>query len=372
MISQEFAAHAPHIIEELFKNYMKNTDLNVHPTTSNSTTTTSDLQQQLYLKMKSDLQSQVFDPELWTALKATSNSTTTTFFKRDHDDYQGDDANLEGEKEQSQQQDLDAWVDIPIIDKDEVIPKEETLKLIDEFQNVDKQVPTIYVHERMKATIRDIPSNQFRDVEEYAYHLEQAQKFMENKNGNIKEKSYVLSLHKIQAISFAEEDLEEKMIGWVSRVFKTFNEEARLSIQHWKDTWHKRMYKIKHRKVRDDPEEVFLNHGIVEIVKVPTDQQYGLIFMKRIVVMRENAKQIKINLTAPTLTFPRIESCNPYSIINKPTFSLIYLNNKEEKRIIDLVNIAKFYDATLEKVLKEVKLNIFKTEFRMKTPLLEN
>ncbi|GKD91617.1 hypothetical protein Tco_1367124, partial [Tanacetum coccineum] len=90
LISQEFVAHAPKIIEELFRIHMQNTVLNVHPTTSASTatttsdlqqqlylnmvlnvhpttsastatTTTSDLQQQLYLKMKSDLQAQVDD-----------------------------------------------------------------------------------------------------------------------------------------------------------------------------------------------------------------------------------------------------------------------------------------------------------------------
>ncbi|GJX18028.1 hypothetical protein Tco_0218860 [Tanacetum coccineum] len=95
------------------------------------------------------------------------------------------------------------------------------------------------------------------------------------------------------------------------------------------------MYNIKHKKVRDDPEKVFSDYRIVEI---------------------------KINLTTPTLTFP--------SIKDKPTVGLIYLNNKEEKMIMDLVDISKFYDATLEKVLKEVKLKIFETKFRMKTPLL--
>nr|GFA69161.1 hypothetical protein [Tanacetum cinerariifolium] len=69
LISQEFVAHAPKIIEELFHIYMQNMVLNVRPTTNDSTATTSDLQQQIYLRMKSDIQSQVADPELWNALK---------------------------------------------------------------------------------------------------------------------------------------------------------------------------------------------------------------------------------------------------------------------------------------------------------------
>ncbi|GJY65227.1 hypothetical protein Tco_0467465 [Tanacetum coccineum] len=57
LVSKEFATHAPKIIKELFKLHMKNKVLNVHPTISISTIkTTADLKQQLYLKMKTDLQ----------------------------------------------------------------------------------------------------------------------------------------------------------------------------------------------------------------------------------------------------------------------------------------------------------------------------
>ncbi|GJX43415.1 hypothetical protein Tco_0260091 [Tanacetum coccineum] len=107
------------------------------------------------------------------------------------------------------------------------------------------------------------------------------------------------------------------------------------------------MYKSKHRKERVDPEEVFFDHKIIEV--------HG------------KSYHIKINLT--TLTLTGIEACNPYSIIDEPSVGLIYLNIKKEKRVIDLVDIPKFCDATLEKVLKEVKLKIFETEFKMKTPL---
>ncbi|GJX98002.1 hypothetical protein Tco_0355021 [Tanacetum coccineum] len=211
--------------------------------------------------------------------------------------------------------DLDAWVDIPMIDEDEVIPEDETPKI--------------------EATIIDMLSNQFRDVEEYAYHLEQAKKFMKNQV-------------------------------------------------------HKRTYKIKHWKVRDNPKEVFSDYMIIEVVRIITKQQYGLDFMQQIIVMRENDKPAsfseadfkylnkndiedmyylclnnKVNyrenkLLNSLLTFIR----------NKPCLGLIYLNKKEEKRVMDMVDIPKFCNATLEKVLKEVKLKIFKTEFKMKTPLL--
>ncbi|GJX16749.1 hypothetical protein Tco_0217581 [Tanacetum coccineum] len=81
LVSQESNAQAPKIIEELFKNCVQSNVIQVHPTTTTSTETTSstDLQQQLYFKMKRSLQDQANDLVL-------------------HDDHQEDDAPLEGEK----------------------------------------------------------------------------------------------------------------------------------------------------------------------------------------------------------------------------------------------------------------------------------
>ncbi|GJW91558.1 hypothetical protein Tco_0169111, partial [Tanacetum coccineum] len=113
LISKEFTDHAPKIIEELFKIHMKNNVINVHLTTSTSTatTTTADLQHQLYLKMKSNLHDQVVDPELWDVLKrkfeksfaSTSSYRDDAFHKRNHDEHQGNDGSLEGEKSAKRQ-----------------------------------------------------------------------------------------------------------------------------------------------------------------------------------------------------------------------------------------------------------------------------
>ncbi|GKE89088.1 hypothetical protein Tco_1566563, partial [Tanacetum coccineum] len=352
------------------------------------------------------------------------------FRKRDHDEHQGDDGPPKGEKRsktfaserQQQQQEWDAWVED--IYEDEVIPDDETPELIEEFQNVDKRVPIIFDDERMEATLRDMMRNQFKDAEEYAYHLEQSKNYMENqivwesKQEDIRRsKPYAHVFYGPQRnpnepprylynkdLFFLKNGNSEER----KKEFKTFNEEARLSIQHWKDSWHKRMHNINHIRVRDNPEEYFSDHRIVEVVRVTTEQQHGLDYMEQIIVMRENDKpdsfseadfkylnkndiedmsriiwervhdfqlgiesyQIKINLTALTLIFPSIKACDPYSIVDKPTTSLIYLNNKNEKRVMDLIDISKFCDATLERVLNEVKLKIFETEFLKKAPLL--
>ncbi|GKB28029.1 hypothetical protein Tco_0867430 [Tanacetum coccineum] len=422
LISKEFDAHAPMIVEELFKHYVQN-------------------------NMESILQDQANDLALWDVLthKFEKYSTSNTscrdddFHSQHHDDHQEDDAPLEGEKRVKRHKtskEWDAWEEEIIIDEDEVILEDETPELMTEFQNVDKRIPTIFDRERMEATLNDMLSNQFRNAEEYAYHLEQAITFMEYQivwNGNTKEKKYILSLHKIHAEPFLEADLEEKMNRWDRKEFKNFNEVARLSIEHWKDSWHKRVYKQNQRKVRDNPEDYFFNHKITKVVRISTDQLYGLDFMEKIIVMREIDKpdsfseanfkylnkndikdlyylrqnrkvnyhetkllnslimfirsrviwervhdfqlgidsyQIKINLTAPMLIFPGIEAHDLYSIVDKPDTGLIYLNSKNEKRVMYLVEIVKFYNATLEKVLKEVKLRIFQTKFWKKPPLL--
>ncbi|GKA40758.1 hypothetical protein Tco_0733351 [Tanacetum coccineum] len=94
LVSKEFADQAPQIIEEIFKSYVSNNVIQVHPTTSTSTSKNSsaDLQQQLYLKMKSNLQDQAADPELDDA-----------FRPHNHDDHQEDDAPPEGEKRAKRQ-----------------------------------------------------------------------------------------------------------------------------------------------------------------------------------------------------------------------------------------------------------------------------
>ncbi|GJZ59796.1 hypothetical protein Tco_0615612 [Tanacetum coccineum] len=355
LVSQEFNAQEPKIIEELFKNYVQGNVIQVHPTTITSTKTTSstNLQQQLYFKMKRSLQDRANDPALWEVLKRKFEkySTSNTSCRKDeihshHDDHQEDDAPPEGEKRvkrhkaskssksargssskhsakdsttyvsnQQQQQQWDAWVEETIIDEDEVIPKDETPELIIELQDVDKRVLTIFDYDRIKATLNDALSNQFKNAEEYAYHLEQTTNFIENqivwesrqedirrlvsrplvffgpqrnpnkpprylynkdlfflKYGNTKEKKYILSLYKIHAECFLEVDLEENMNRWVRKEFKTFNEDARLTIQHWKDSWHKRVYKQNQRKVRNNPEDYLSNHRITEVNREPLSE----------------------------------------------------------------------------------------------------
>nr|GEZ65575.1 hypothetical protein [Tanacetum cinerariifolium] len=104
---KEFKAHAPVIIEELFKNHVQTNVIHVYPTTTTSTKTKSpvNLQYQLYLKMKRNLQDRADDIALWEALRRKfKKSSSNTFCKKDdfhshHDEHQNYEAPPEGRKE---------------------------------------------------------------------------------------------------------------------------------------------------------------------------------------------------------------------------------------------------------------------------------
>ncbi|GKE61257.1 hypothetical protein Tco_1511624 [Tanacetum coccineum] len=129
--------------------------------------------------MKTYLQAQVANPELWDILRAKFEKPLTSvgscrddaFRKRDHDDHKGDDAKPGGEKSMNRQK----------------------------------------TSKGLKST-RGSSSKQLY--------------------GNTEERRHMLSLHNIHVVPFPEDDLEENMNRWVRKEFKTFNEEARLSIQH--------------------------------------------------------------------------------------------------------------------------------------------
>nr|GEU40108.1 hypothetical protein [Tanacetum cinerariifolium] len=261
-VSQEFKAHALAIIKELFKNHVQFNVIHVHPTTTTSTEkeSTGNLQYQLYLKMKRNLQDRSDDIALWEALrlKRSKESKRSKSAKGSSSKHSRKDSTTYVSKQQSQQQEWDAWKEENVIDEDEVIPEDVTPELMAESQNVDKRVQTIFDHARIEATLRDSLSNLSRNAEEYAYYLEQSASFMENqivwesrqqdiprtipktlifygpqrnpnepsrpmynkdlfflKYRNTKENKYILSLYKIHAEEFPEPDLEEKLNRWV-------------------------------------------------------------------------------------------------------------------------------------------------------------
>ncbi|GJV13099.1 hypothetical protein Tco_1354640 [Tanacetum coccineum] len=283
---------------------------------------------------------------------STNSCRHDAFLKRDHDDHLYDDALLTGEKsakrqrtsrgsksargssskqpakgsnttssEQLQQQDYDAWVKILETHEDKVIPKDETPYLLNEFQSFDMRVPTIADHKRIKDTLKDMIKNQFRNAEEYAYHLEQAQNYMENQIVWENRQEDLITLKKDtlllygpqrnpnepQADSFSDADLKY--------LNKKNIEDMYYMCQNKKVNIH------ENRLLNSLP--VFIRSCVIwERVH---DSQLGI-----------KSYQKKINLIAPTLTVYGIDELNTYYVVNVPFVGIVYLNNKEEKRIMGL------------------------------------
>ncbi|GJX03673.1 hypothetical protein Tco_0189589 [Tanacetum coccineum] len=191
---------------------------------------------------------------------------------------------------------------------------------------------------------------------------------------------------------------------YVTKVFKRFNEEARLAIHHWKHPWAKMFYRKEHRKVRSDPSDVYSNQKIVEVNRVKNQQGCGQYFMEEIVVKRADevdyqknrllksltvfirscviweivheyqlgieSYQIKINLTAPTLVIYGIKKLEPYTIITDPFIGVVYENSKKEIRVMNIDDLPKFYDATLKTVLRKVEEINVEARYGFKDPPL--
>ncbi|GJU19038.1 hypothetical protein Tco_1147004 [Tanacetum coccineum] len=150
-------------------------------------------------------------------------------------------------------------------------------------------------------------------------------------------------------------------------------------------------------------DEVYSYQKIVEVIRIQYDQGYGQEFMKEIIVKRADGEmssfsesdykylnknyiedlylmclngkinyQIKVNLTAPKLTFPGIEDKIPYRIIDLPFVGLIYENSKKERRVMDIDDIPKFCDATLKRVLERVNKINLNVKHSYKDPPLSN
>ncbi|GKB95123.1 hypothetical protein Tco_0981260 [Tanacetum coccineum] len=175
--------------------------------------------------------------------------------------------------------------------------------------------------------------------------------------GNTKEKKYILSLYKIHAEEFPEPNLEEKASNKPDSFFEA--DFKYLNKNDIEDLYYLcRSKEIDNRKVKLMNSLITFIRSCVIWERVH-DFQLGI-----------ESYQMKVNLTAPTLTFLGIEEHAPYTIVDEPRMGLIYLNIKDEKRVMYLEEIVKFCDATLEKVLNEVKLIMFESKF-LKKPLLQ-
>ncbi|GJZ60297.1 hypothetical protein Tco_0616113 [Tanacetum coccineum] len=189
------------------------------------------------------------------------------------------------------------------------------------------------------------------------------------KKGNSGPEKIVLSLHKFLAIVFNDDDIEERTSRWVNKCIKKFNPYERYGVENWKNL-HAKIFYIRRQKEPGRPkEEIYSNSKIVQVIKTYWELGHEHKFITEIVARRANdcivpdyantrllwslsvfirssviwervhdfqlgieSYQQKINLTGPTITFPRIEEYDVFSIVYEPVHGIIYTNSKKEKK----------------------------------------
>ncbi|GJQ99365.1 retrovirus-related pol polyprotein from transposon TNT 1-94 [Tanacetum coccineum] len=382
----------PSQVDASVRSYMSGYILHVHPAQS-QTSSVPEQQYKLYLAMKVDPQLQQQDIAIWLALqiKFERNTVLQTACRtpavrpRDQDDPR-DDAHPEGENSAKRQKTSEYEVYMSgESSSGQVFQKEQAPSTLgnqeqdddfdfwtDSYALDDDEIPT-----KQRCTPGD----------EHQYHIDQMKNFLTSDIVWESPEKIVLSLHKFPAIIFNDDDIEERTSRWVNKCVKKFNPYARYGVEHWKNPHVKIFYIRKQKEPGKPKEEIYSNSKIVQpdyknlnkndiediyllIMngKVPDYADTGLlwslsVFIRSTVIWERvhdfqlgiESYQQKVNLTAPTMTFPGIEDHEMFSIIYEPVHGIIYKNSKKEKRVMRHSEIHKFCDATLNRVLKGLK-----------------
>nr|GEY17759.1 hypothetical protein [Tanacetum cinerariifolium] len=336
-----------------------------------------------------------------SSAKRQRTSEQSTFTRGESSSHAMEKLNPSDSGAQEHQEDFDPWSDNQGADDDEVpfeeVSQELLAELIGKGMNwmksyVESQIVWESKKEDLSLQIPKKPALVFHSCERdpNAPPLVLVKKdLFYLKNRNSETRKCILPLHKIHACSFPKNNLEEMNTIWVRKIIKRFNLYARYIVEHWKIFRAKKAHIKRKLKQRYDPKEVYSEQRIIDVIRVQYDQGYVQEYMKEIVVKRADGEyksftesdykyshkdeiedmylivhdyqlglesyKVKVNLTTQNLIFPGIKEQKPHTITSLPFFTLIYENSKKETRIIDIDEIPKFYDATLKRILKNVK-----------------
>ncbi|GKC38239.1 hypothetical protein Tco_1050623 [Tanacetum coccineum] len=213
---------------------------------------------------------------------------------------------------QEQLDDFDFWMDSYATDDDELPTEIVSQELVEEMsQTVDeaklRKVPTLVI----QSCQRDPKAPALSRVNQDLLYL---------KKGNSRPEKIVMSLHKFPVVIFPNDDIEERTSRWIDKYYKNLN--------------------------KNDIEDLYL---LIVNSKVDDYAETGLLLLLyvfiRSIVIWERVHDFQLG----------IEKYKMFSIIFEPLYGIIYKNNKKEKRVMRHQDVYKFCDATLKRVLEELK-----------------
>ncbi|GJY73704.1 retrovirus-related pol polyprotein from transposon TNT 1-94 [Tanacetum coccineum] len=347
-INDAITNHIPSQVDSSVKNYMSGHILHVQSTQA-TPTTIQEQQQQLYLTMRDNLQLQHDD------LPSRRHLSMEPLCLENHhgQDYKsGLGPSTSGNQEQSD--DFDFWMDSYATSDDELPTKKVSQELVDEMSKTVEEaklrkVNDIVWESRKEILVSPYPQRPTPVVQSFQSYPKAPALYLVNqdllylKKGSSGPKKIVMSFHKFPAVIFSDDDIEERTSICIVSI--TESDYKNLNKNDIKDMY----LLIVHDKVDDYAETGLLWSLSVFIRSIMIwervhDFQLGV-----------ESYQHKVNLTAPTITFPSIEKFKVFFIISEPVYGIIYKNNKKEKRVMRHQEIHKFCDATLKRVLEGLK-----------------
>ncbi|GKA85302.1 hypothetical protein Tco_0806956 [Tanacetum coccineum] len=331
-IKNAIANVIPSQVDASIRSYMSRHILHVHPAQL-QTSSVPEQQYQLYFAMKADPQLQQQD----IAICFQEEQAPSTSGNQEQDD------------------DFDFWTDSYALDDDEIPSKQVSQEIMEEVSlTIDEA--------KLRKMADEMLRQRCTSGDEHQYHIDQMKNLLKSdivwesrkeilvsshprkttplvhscqrdpealtlslinqdllylKKGNSGPEKIVLSLHKFPTIIFNDDDIEERTSRWfITEIVARRANDCIVSIT--------------------EPDYKNLNKNDIEDI-------YLLIMNG------------KVNLTAPTMTFPGIEDHEMFSIIYEPVHGIIYKNSKKEKRVMRHSEIHKFCDATLNRVLEGLK-----------------
>ncbi|GKC59888.1 hypothetical protein Tco_1087486 [Tanacetum coccineum] len=209
------------------------------------------------------------------------------------------------------------------------------------------------LHEDHKVQNNEIPRK---------HNLVWFQKSVEERS---KERTYALSITKIKAARYEDEEIEEMIPYLWSPSIHKYNRDAAFRICHW---YPSRQLFYKGSVGFPSRHEVYSKENIKSVQSIKVDKRYGYAYLEEIVVTRFNKKEYKFcEADFPFLNQNDIEDLYLMKIQNK-------ICNIKGTKEYDLVNALKMYiyRIVIQKRVEDVKMGVksYQTKLNLTKPLL--
>nr|GEX53637.1 integrase, catalytic region, zinc finger, CCHC-type, peptidase aspartic, catalytic [Tanacetum cinerariifolium] len=172
-----------------------------------------------------------------------------------------------------------------------------------------------------------------------------------------KGKRLALSISKLKAAHYLDFGLEELVSSLWNESEHVYDISAAYGISHW---WFKRKeFYITRHYASSNCSQVRSHMQILSIISLKTYERYGYAFLKEIFLRRADYKENKIskadfrNLHPNDFEDLYLLYLQDYTIVSKP-MAVIYIDRKDQKKMMRETKVHKFNDGTLNRILDKL------------------